>query len=545
LLQQLELSQLATFEEARLGFSEGLNIVSGMSGAGKSVLLQALKLSLGGRFSQKLMREGASEAEVRALYVLNDDLCEKYKEELGGIEEVLVRRVFRREGRTVNYINDKMVSLDLLSRLGADVAKVLSQDEALGLKDPEEQLKMLDIYGGLTTMVSDHAKLYSQWVVLGQEIKGIEGEVRERSQKEEFYRFQFQELESLNLEGDELSSLEEEVRLLSSASEISHQMGNMLDEVDACVSRMDAPLAELKSAIGEVEAWSSLLEEGVDLKVSLYEWARACRDQLGEVEADPQRLSIAENRLLKLRGACKRFGMSEEELLAYQEDLRSKLDAPPIEVALEGLREKRRMLELDCKRKAKLIHEKRQSVAKKLACEVNELLGQLEMSGDRFDIELKVVDLVSSGVTEVTFMLRPTAEASFNPLHEAASGGERSRALLGISSALRASMGCSMLVFDEVDTNIGSRLGKPISDAFRSLASAAQVICVTHLAPVAASGDEHYVVEKGRRDSVVRQLDDRERVSELAHMIAGERDSSAAESQAREMLSHYHKRFEV
>lgn len=544
-MQQLELSQLATFEEARLGFSEGLNIVSGMSGAGKSVLLQALKLSLGGRFSQKLMREGASEAEVRALYVLNDDLCEKYKEELGGIEEVLVRRVFRREGRTVNYINDKMVSLDLLSRLGADVAKVLSQDEALGLKDPEEQLKMLDIYGGLTTMVSDHAKLYSQWVVLGQEIKGIEGEVRERSQKEEFYRFQFQELESLNLEGDELSSLEEEVRLLSSASEISHQMGNMLDEVDACVSRMDAPLAELKSAIGEVEAWSSLLEEGVDLKVSLYEWARACRDQLGEVEADPQRLSIAENRLLKLRGACKRFGMSEEELLAYQEDLRSKLDAPPIEVALEGLREKRRMLELDCKRKAKLIHEKRQSVAKKLACEVNELLGQLEMSGDRFDIELKVVDLVSSGVTEVTFMLRPTAEASFNPLHEAASGGERSRALLGISSALRASMGCSMLVFDEVDTNIGSRLGKPISDAFRSLASAAQVICVTHLAPVAASGDEHYVVEKGRRDSVVRQLDDRERVSELAHMIAGERDSSAAESQAREMLSHYHKRFEV
>jgi DNA repair protein RecN (Recombination protein N) len=237
--------------------------------------------------------------------------------------------------------------------------------------------------------------------------------------------------------------------------------------------------------------------------------------------------------------------MSEEELLAYQEDLRSKLDAPPIEVALEGLREKRRMLELDCKRKAKLIHEKRQSVAKKLACEVNELLGQLEMSGDRFDIELKVVDLVSSGVTEVTFMLRPTAEASFNPLHEAASGGERSRALLGISSALRASMGCSMLVFDEVDTNIGSRLGKPISYAFRSLASAAQVICVTHLAPVAASGDEHYVVEKGRRDSVVRQLDDRERVSELAHMIAGERDSSAAESQAREMLSHYHKRFEV
>ena len=212
-----------------------------------------------------------------------------------------------------------------------------------------------------------------------------------------------------------------------------------------------------------------------------------------------------------------------------------------MEVELERLKEASLEQLRILKKKAKDLHVKREKASVRLSKEVNGILAQLEMGGDRFSVKLlETKELHKTGGTDVVFMLRPTEEAPANPLHESASGGERSRALLGICSALRGAMGSPLLVFDEVDTNIGSRLGKPISEAFRRLSAEAQVICVTHLAPVAASGVSHFVVEKGAQVSVVNKLTQEERISELAHMLAGERDSKEALQQARGMLKQAH-----
>jgi DNA repair protein RecN (Recombination protein N) len=199
--------------------------------------------------------------------------------------------------------------------------------------------------------------------------------------------------------------------------------------------------------------------------------------------------------------------MDESSLLKHVSELKGKVEGPPVELELERLREESLALQRSLKKKAKGLHVKREKASVRLAKEVNEILAKLEMAGNRFSVECSLSsELQRSGGTDVVFMLRPTEEAPSNPLHESASGGERSRALLGICSALRGAMGSPLLVFDEVDTNIGSRLGKPISEAFRSLSSEAQVICVTHLAPVAASGGCHFVIEKGAQTSVVSKL---------------------------------------
>jgi DNA repair protein RecN (Recombination protein N) len=539
-LQQLEFSNLATFEQARLELDSGLNILSGMSGAGKSVVLMALKLSLGGRFSQRLLRDHADEAEVRALYVLPAFLKKKYEEELPGIEDVLIRRVFRREGRTINYINDKMVSLGLLSRLGEDLAKVLSQDEAMGLKDPDEQRALLDTFAGLSLEVEIFAKTYSEFRKCEREMEALKHQSVEAAQREQFNRFQLDELESLHLEDGEFVSLENDLKVLGQSSDLMRGVESLVSGADAFLSQGEGALVQLQRAVGDVQGWKELIDEGVELKESMREWSRALGQQGDDLDSDPEKLFQVEQRLLQLRGAFKKYGMDEVSLLTHLAELKLKVDGPPVEVELERLKEASLEKQRVLKKKAKVLHVKREKASLNLSKEVNDILAKLEMGGERFSIKLSATsELQKTGGTDVVFMLRPTEEAPANPLHESASGGERSRALLGICSALRGAMGSPLLVFDEVDTNIGSRLGKPISEAFHRLSSEAQVICVTHLAPVAASGVSHFVVEKGAQVSVVKKLSKKERVSELAHMLAGERDSKEALQQAKGMLKQY------
>jgi DNA repair protein RecN (Recombination protein N) len=185
---------------------------------------------------------------------------------------------------------------------------------------------------------------------------------------------------------------------------------------------------------------------------------------------------------------------------------------------------------------SKALHRRREKAAKALSADINTILETLEMPGERFSVDCAVSEWSVMGTTTSTFMLKPMADAQAQPLHETASGGERSRALLAISSALRGAMNVPLLVFDEIDTNLGARLAKPVSEAFRQLSLSSQVICVTHLAPVAASGRRHFLIEKGRQQSTVRPLDERDRVAELAHMTAGDRSSKDALKQARSLL---------
>lgn len=539
MLLQLEFQNLATFPSARLEFGEGLNILSGMSGAGKSVILKALNLVLGGRFSQKLIRDGEDKAQVSALFILEPKLLEAWREELGlSSDEVLIQRQFKREGRTLNYLNDKMIGSDKLLQLGQALAQTLNQDEAMGLRDPVKQLQWLDIYGDIND--KDYRDQYREWRAKQDRLDQLREDLKSDTQQRQFLEFQLAELQKYDLKEGELQELEEGHQLLANSVDIESNVRVLSETGEAFSLDLLQPLQQLEVLVQHHPSFGDLIDEGRSLQISAEEWARTLRSTLSEVESDPQRLMEVENRLAELRSITKKFQMDESDLIAHQKELEQQLSGPPVEIEMEQLEKDVAALQRQALEQAKKLDQARKKVAKKLSKEINSLLSSLEMEGERFSIQMSQSDsLGPRGISNIEFMLKPTADGPSMSLAECASGGERSRALLSISSALSQSMGVGLLVFDEIDTNIGSRLGRPISEAFLKLSDSTQVICVTHLAPVAACGEKHFIVEKGAQASQVRGLDEAERLSELAQMIAGEKNSAAALEQAEHMLKQY------
>lgn len=540
MLLQLEIQHLATFEKVRCPFDDGLNIISGMSGAGKSVLLKALDLCLGGRFSQKLIAEGSEKAEVKALFALPQNLIELYRDdlEIGEEGEILIRRTFKREGRTTNQINDSLVSADLLKRLGIDLARTLSQDEALGLKDPSRQLLLLDNHGGVD--LSTYQTHYNRFREMDAELKKLKEEAQRGSDQREFLSFQLAELEKLSLEEGELAELEQKVQVQSRSADIEGATSSIQEAGRHFLGEVPAAIEQLKDSLGDHPDWSPLLEEGEEISSHAEAWLSALRDLGSDLEFDPSDLSRMEERLVQLRQASKRFGRDESELIQWRDELKKELNGPPPEISIAKLEKEREECLKQLTKEGSKLHKARIKASNKLATEVNIGLESLEMAGERFGVELQELpEPQPTGLSELHFTLRPTADHAPQPLHETASGGERSRALLCICAALRGALGTPLLVFDEIDTNIGSRLGRPIAESFLRLAEKAQVLCVTHLAPVAASGQTHLLIEKGSKHSSLRPLKEEERVEEIAHMTAGERNSSSALEQAQSMFKQY------
>jgi len=542
MLLQLEIHQLATFEKAQCTFDEGLNIISGMSGAGKSVLLKALELCLGGRFSQKLIAEGSDKAEVKAHFALPVSLIERYKEDLdlGEDGEILIRRVFKREGRTTNHINDSLVSSELLKRLGDDLARTLSQDEALGLRDPDRQLTLLDHHGRIDLKI--YQGLYQSFRTLDAQLKKLKADAKQGADQRQFLDFQLAELEKLGLQEGELAELEQHVQIQSQSADIEAATSTIKEAGQHFLGELPQALEQLGDSLGQHPDWSPLIAEGREIVAHAEAWLLALRDQANLFDFDPSDLATMEERLITLRQACKRFGRTEAELIAWRGELRAQLDGPPLEISIAKVEGERRACLEALLKEGQRLHKSRILASKSLVAEVNTGLNSLEMPGERFGVEfLELKEPCSTGLTALQFTLRPTADHAPQPLHETASGGERSRALLCICAALRGAMGTPLLVFDEIDTNIGSRLGRPIAEAFLRLAEKAQVLCVTHLAPVAASGRSHLLIEKGSKHSSLRLLKEEERIEEIAHMTAGERNSKAAQEQASSMFEQYQK----
>lgn len=538
MLLELHLRNLATFEKAELHFDAGVNIFSGMSGAGKSVLLKALGLCLGEKFSQRMIREGASQCEVVAVFK-NTKLLEKRLENLDieVMDSVMVRRVCKKGGRTTNYVNDGVVVQDSLLKLTEGLASILSQDEALGLKDVAYQLDMIDLYGKLTKEQDEVKDIYKDYCKTSQELERIKSNQADRAQQRQFVEFQLAEIEKLKLVEGEFDELEDESKRLSHSEELTQSSQAIMDSSNNFQSVLESGLQSMQAAASEGSELSHLIKEGFDLFHSIEAWASTLQSYSYQFESNPERLYEVDSRLVALRNAFKKFSMNERELLQHLDELKSQLESQN-EESVEVLEKRVAELKTQFVKVASSLHKKREKHAQKLAKTVNEWLEELEMDGERFSIELSLdkEKITASGSSHIQFMLKPTAKGQSQPLHEIASGGERSRALLALCSALSDVIVDQSLIFDEIDTNIGSRLGKSVAKSFQKLAEKNQLICVTHLAPVAASGIKHFLIEKNDEGSSIRSLNDKERVEEIAQMIAGERNSKEALKQAKLML---------
>jgi DNA repair protein RecN (Recombination protein N) len=576
MLVELTIRDLALFEEATLELGDGLNAVTGETGAGKSLIVGALELLLGetprGGAAQ-WVRKGARQARVEGRFVLAGPTLERVRAHLAaelpeiaagsggpaqpelGEVELILGRTLTAEGRTSAHVEQRPVPLRALRALAPLVLEIHGQNDHQRLLDPAEQLVLLDAFGECGAALADYRTLRAQWRDACERLERLESEREERRDRLDRLRFQAAELERARLEPGEGACLREERALLRSAEGLVVELGAVASEL----VEGENPLADrLERSARVVARWSKELArlEGAhqDLEAAVIharEAGSALAGFLGGVQADPTRLEAVEERLAELERLEHKYGTDEAGLLARASAIGAEIEA------LDGAEESGAALRTRCvqahaalERAARALAERRRALAPTLAERVQGTLAELGLARARFEVvqrERADEHFGPDGADEVEFHLAANPGEACRPLRHVASGGEAARIMLALRTVLSAGgreraardRGRT-LVFDEIDSGVGGRLGPEVGRHLRELARGAQVVCVTHLPAIAALAHLHMHVTKVMRDGrtrvIANALAGEARVAEVADMIAGGADEATARAEARRLL---------
>jgi len=527
MLLQLQIRHVAVIESLALEFAPGLNVITGETGAGKSVILEALGFLLGDRASADAVRTGAERAEIQGLF---ESLPSEVLEEAGIGEEpeAVLRRIITAEGRSRAYVNDSLSTVGVLRRIGERIADIHGQFEHQSLLVEERQMDLLDRAAGLEEMRDEISGLWRGLRAARQARDEFDARQRERLLREDLLRFQVSEIDEAALRPGEEAELEElRVRLANVEKLAGHAEGAYRDlyaDDGAALGRLESVLRHLEavSAIdpGLAEAAASI-REAVFRAEEAVERIRGYRDAL---EADPARLDRVTERLETIARLKRKYGEDIEAILAFRdraaEDLESlesgELRRGELDREVEALEARYAGL-------ARKLRKRRAGAAAALSGRITAELAELDMPHARFRIDVEEAEAGAGGVDRVRFRIRTNEGDLFKPLNRIASGGELSRVMLAIKTIMgdRA----PLVVFDEVDAGIGGRTADAVGRRLKRLAADRQVICVTHLPQIAAYGDHHIVIGKEARRGGTRvtagAVTGERRVEELARMLSG------------------------
>jgi len=556
-LQELLITNFAIIRNLEVRFQKGLNIISGETGAGKSILVGAVNLILGGRASQEMIRTGANEATVEADFSLPDmaGLGARLSElELEPGSGITIRRGISRSGRNRVFINDQQVSLQQLQQLTRGLISISGQHEHQLLMDSETHLTTLDSYGNLAPARQEVALIYQQWSKIRDRLIELEQMKRDHATQQEWLHFQLRELETARLKADEDVQLEQERKILKHAGTLieaaqnAHQTlyggrGSILEQI-AGVARHLTTLSKIDPS---QESLQSQLEQA---RIHLEELAHSMQTYVQGVSFEPDRLIAVEDRLALLQRLAKKYGPTVASMLQREEELRKQLSQleemdyheARLEKELEELRKLYRL-------KAGSLSHKRHETARQLAEDVGQTLAHLDMPRARFAARFEVNEpgdaaqdppFTAVGMDRVEFVLSANPGEELKPLARIASGGELSRILLALKGILSRQGDSETMIFDEVDAGIGGRTAELVGLQLKRLANRQQVICITHLPQIACYGDCHFKVTKqaGTEETQTRigLLTSTERVEELSRMLGGISISEKTRAHALEML---------
>ncbi len=560
MLRELHIKNLAIIEDISIGFEEGLHVITGETGAGKSIIINALCLALGERASSDLIRSGEKEALVEAFFDIPQDLFHPSTAQLlhnMGIilnEGLIMKRILSSTGKNRAYINNSMVNVQSLSDISKNIIDVHGQYEHQSLLSPDNQLEMLDAYGGLLAKRQEITTLYEAQIALKQKITGLIEKEKERAQRLDLLRFQVSEIEAVDLKTGEEEELIEEAKILGSAGrlmELSNEAYNFLYSSEtACLTNLSKILGALKE-ISDIDARAAETTKSLEDTLPLLEEASYfLRDYKNSLDFDPQRLEIIQERLELIKKLKKKYGNDIQEILDHREKALRELDElqhseeklEELKTELEGLRE-------TLTQKAQLLSKKRKAVSKKIEAEIVAELAQLSMPETEFSIKIyqesgdDTLDGYKAnpkGIDRIEFLISPNIGEELRPLSKIASGGELSRIMLALKGILTQGDRVPVLVFDEIDAGIGGRAAETVGQKLKKLSRAHQIICITHLPQIASYGDRHLRIEKNVREQrtvvEIRNIDGDERVIEIARMLSGGR-SKVSIKHAKEMLN--------
>ncbi len=554
MLRNLHIRNLAVVAAADLEFADGLSVMTGETGAGKSILVDALALALGARGEARLVRSGAPRADISAVFDA-DSLPPGARawladQSLDLDEDCVVRRVVTAEGRSRGFINDQPVSMQSLRELGEQLLDLCGQQAHLQLRHAAAQRELLDQFGGHAGLADAMRLAHADWRRARDELAAHDEGVRDREQRAELLSFQVQELADLDLQAGEYPELEQLQRVLGASQRIETGLQEALTtlyEADdgtaqQLLARAARNLAELAATDPAISPAAGLVEEA---NVLVGEAATAVRERLAGLDHEPAREAEVSQRLADARTLARKHRVEAEELPGLQATLAAELDSITHSATTRvELADALAAREAERRDAATALSAARQAAAARLGAQVTEQMQALGMPGGRFEVALQprdAGDTGAHGAETVAFMVAANPGQAGGPLARVASGGELSRISLALQVAAREKGRAATLIFDEVDTGVGGRVAEMVGQQLHALADRGQVLCVTHLPQVASQADHHFRVSKhtdGKdTTTAVLPLDQGERVEELARMLGGLKITKRTRDHAREMLA--------
>jgi DNA repair protein RecN (Recombination protein N) len=562
MLKELNIKNFAIIDELRVEFAQGLNVLTGETGAGKSIVVDALNLALGERASVDLIRTGCQEAVVEAAFELNGRgtaeitafLSEQGIEVHPG-EDLIVRRILASSGKNKVYINGSLATLATLAALGSSLADIHGQHEHQSLLSLEKQMDLLDSFGGLESIRGDVGTAFRRLKDIGVQLAEREAGERDRAQREDMLRFQKNEIEAAMLKPGEDEELAKEQKVMANAEKLASSSA-MINEL--LYASDGSALVNLKRAITglkDVVAIDNRLAGALELceagRAQVDEAAREISSYHERIEYDPQRLEQIGDRLDVIQKLKKKYGNTIDDILDFGAKASAELERMEHSMEEIGqLRAEIQSLKAGLTAKTGDLTKKRAAAAQNLEKKVESELGHLGMKKTKFavritqepgDDTLDGKKVGPRGADRVEFLISPNPGEEPRPLARIASGGELSRIMLALKTVLVEGDSIPTLVFDEVDAGIGGAVAEEVGKKLRKVSAKRQVFCITHLPQIASMAGSHYgvskSVKKDRTGTEVRLLDKKERVDEVARMLGGKTITEATIKHAEEMIA--------
>lgn len=556
MLNLLKIRNIALIDSLEIEFGPGLNLLTGETGSGKSIIVDSLGALAGERVTSDLVKDGADSAQIEGLFSIGAEINGLLNE--AGIDvdsELIVRREISLAGKNRVFVNDQLVTAAFLKQLGEHLVDIHGQSEQTSLFDPDTHLELLDEYAKNGQLRDAVAAAYGDWTEAARVLADLERGESEKLQLLDILRFQVEEIHKADLKTDEESELEEEKRRLNNVEKLnalsSDALSLLYDADEATVTTLEKAVRKINE-LAEYDSRFAGYKEGLNAaQAVLNDLSFDVRDFASHLEFSPERLAEIEDRLAEVTRVARKYGGSVESTLTHLAESESRLDA--IENA-EFHQEKAKKLVGTTRQTyvdaATALSTARVRAATKFGKEVESALSAVALNKAKFEVRVDRSEpgagatgsnFTAKGFDIIEFFFSANVGESVKPLARVASGGEASRLMLILKTTAKENRAGKAVVFDEIDAGIGGRVAEAVGAKLKELASGQQVLCVTHQAQVASKADAHFVVEKtttkNRTSIAVRSLNDTERVEEIARMLAGETITEAARENAREMIA--------
>lgn len=549
MLMQLSVNNIAVVKHTDIEFFDGLNVITGETGAGKSVITYAIGLILGEKATKNIIRTGEDKADVTALFYPDDSAWKKLNEiGISRTEDdtLLIFREVSVSGRSVCRINGVMCQLSLLKEAAEVLVNIHGQQDTQILYSEAKQLELIDGRAGLKEKLKEYGELYDKLKATEKRIEELKENEEKWNYEKELLEFQINEIEMLGVGENEVEELEERISELKNSENIT----KTLKEISKLISTGDfnagdmlreasSQMQYLKGISGKFEELSQQLD---DVTYRLEDVASEVSAKLYETESSPAELESLSDRLYAIKSMCNKYKCRPEELATFPEKAREKLDKLILSgKELETLISEKEKLNTTLESKAEEISKLRKEAAELFEKELMTELLDLNMSKTKFEVEFKSTEnLTRSGKDKVEFLISPNAGESLKPMAKVASGGEMSRIMLGVKSFITAFESGKTYIFDEIDTGISGITAQRVAEKLKKISTKDQTFVITHSAHIAAKADNHYLIRKNMTDvetkTEVILLDKNGRIEEIARINAGENPSKTAIMQAKEML---------